>query len=117
VAAAEDRDAEEVAALLSESFRGKSGLAKADAVATLRRYFAAYETIALTLHEVEVEPRPDGATARCLVEFSGGAKQAFGLSGPLPSAAVYRFALELADEGGIWRVRQADWEVVPLREP
>lgn len=114
-AAAEARDAERLAARLSDAFRGPGGMGKAEAVATLRRYFAAYESVALTLHELEVERQGEGASVRCLVEFSGRAREAFGLGGLLPSAAVYRFELHLADEGGRFRVREAAWEPVPPR--
>ena len=47
---------------------------------------------------------------RCVVEFSGQARKAFGLEGLLPPSAVYRFDLDVADEGGAWRVRGATWE-------
>jgi hypothetical protein len=49
------------------------------------------------------------------VEFSGQARKAFGLEGLLPPSAVYRFDLEVADEGGTWRVRRAAWE--PVEDP
>jgi hypothetical protein len=116
VAAAEARDADRLAARLSDAFRGPGGMVKAEAIATVRRHVAAYESVGLTLHEVEIERRSGGATARCLVEFSGRAREAFGLGGLLPSAAVYRFELQLADEGGTWRVEQATWETVTPRE-
>ena len=61
-----------------------------------------------------VEAEREGATARvrCVVEFSGQARKAFGLEGLLPPSAAYRFDLEVADEGGAWRVRRAGWETV-----
>jgi hypothetical protein len=111
--ATETRDADRLAARLSEGFRGKGSasgaLSKADAAAALRRYFAAYESVSLTVHEPEVEARDKGALVRCAVEFSGKANAAFGLGGLLPGDAVYRFELELADEGGTWRVERAAW--------
>jgi hypothetical protein len=45
-----------------------------------------------------------------VVEFSGHARKAFGLEGLLPPSAVYRFDLEVGEEGGAWRVRGATWE-------
>jgi hypothetical protein len=113
-AAAEAKDADRFAARLGAGFRGggpgSASLGKAEAIASLRRYFAAYESVSLTVHEPEVETREKGALARCAVEFSGKANTAFGLSGLLPADAVYRFELELADEGGTWRVQRATWE-------
>ena len=115
--AAEARDAEAFSARLSDRFRGTNGMTKADAAATLRRYFAAYESAAVTLHNVEVEVLSAGATARCVVEFSGQGQKAFGLGGLVPGEAVYRFALELVDEGGTYRVREASWEAAAPLEP
>ena len=59
-----------------------------------------------------VESDRDGTSARvrCVVEFSGQARKAFGLEGLLPPSAVYRFDLDVADEGGTWRVRGATWK-------
>ena len=58
------------------------------------------------------ETERDGAAARvrCVVEFSGQARKAFGLEGLLPPSAVYRFDLDVAEEAGVWRVRGAAWE-------
>jgi hypothetical protein len=115
--AAEARDAVAFSARLSDTFRGMGGMTKADATAMLRRYFAAYESATVTLHDVEVEVLTAGANARCAVEFSGQGQKAFGLGGLLPGEAVYRFALELVDEGGTYRVREASWEAAALAEP
>jgi hypothetical protein len=68
------------------------------------------------VHGVETER--DGSTAhvRCVVEFSGEARKAFGLAGLMPPSAVYRFELDVADEGGLWLVRRATWEPVEPAE-
>jgi len=111
--AAEARDADRFAARLGDRFQasgsGSPSLARAEAVASLRRYLAAYESIALTVHQPEVEAREKGALVRCAVEFSGRANTAFGLGGLLPGDAVYRFELDLVDDGGLWRVERASW--------
>jgi hypothetical protein len=113
-AAAEAKDADRFAARLGEGFRGEGAgsgsLGKVDAIASLRRYFAAYESVSLTVHEPEVETREQGARVRCAVEFSGKANAALGLGGLLPKGAVYHFELDLSDEAGIWRVQRATWE-------
>jgi len=108
-AATEARDAERFAERLAPAFRGAHGLGRAEALAQLKRYFAAYESVAIDVYGVEAER--DGPTARvqCVVEFSGRARQAFGLEGLLPPSAAYQFDLEVADEDGIWRVRGATW--------
>jgi hypothetical protein len=111
-AAAEARDADRFAERLSSGFEGLHSIGRSEAVAQLRRYFAGYESVAVDVYGVEAER--DGGTAhvRCVVEFSGQARKAFGLEGLLPPSAVYRFDLELADEGGTWRVRRAALEAV-----
>ena len=116
--AAEARDAATFSTLLSDTFRGTGGMTKADATATLRRYFAAYESASVTLHDVQIEAlSAGGANARFVVEFSGQGQKAFGLGALLPGEAVYRFALELVDEAGTYRVREASWEAGAAVEP
>lgn len=109
-AAAEARDAHRFGERLSPDFRGALALGRPEAIAQLGRYFGAYESVALQVYGVEAER--DGATARvrCVVELSGQARKTFGLEGLLPPSAVYRFDLDVADEGGTWRVREATWE-------
>jgi hypothetical protein len=108
--AAEARDVDAFAEGLSADFRG-GGLSRAAALSELRRYFAMYETVALEVYGVEVE-RSDGgkATVRCVVEFSGQGTKLGGLDKLLPPEAAYRFQLEMADDGGTWRVKAASWE-------
>jgi hypothetical protein len=108
--AAEARDADAFAARLSADFVSASGSGRAETLAELKRYFAAYETVALEVHGVETERRGYGAHVRCVVEFSGHVRQLLGLQGLLPPSGVYRFDLELANEAGVWRVRRAAWQ-------
>jgi hypothetical protein len=109
-AAAEARDTDRFCARLSPGFRGAHALGRPEAIAQLRRYFAAYESVALEVYGVETERAGSAAHVRCVVEFSGRARQAFGLEGLLPPSAAYRFELDVADEDGTWRVRDASWE-------
>jgi hypothetical protein len=108
--AAEDRDADRVAARLSEAFRGQETIPRADMAASLRRYFAAYESIDVEVFDLEVTPGDGMARVRTRVGFTGQANRAFGLGGLLPPSAVYRFDVEARDEGGVWRVTRASWE-------
>lgn len=114
--AAEERDAERFAERLSADFRASDGLGRAEALAQLKRYFAAYESVALEVYGVETEKEGAITRVRCVVEFSGKARQAFGLQGLLPSSAVYRFDLGVAGEGGVYRVRDAAWTAVEREE-
>ena len=112
VEAAEARDADRVLSRLGGGFQGQGGLSKVDVAASLRRYFAAYESIDLEVFDVETEGG-DGVThIRTRVGFSGKAQKAFGLDGLLPPSAVYAFVLDARDEGGTWRVTRATWEVL-----
>jgi hypothetical protein len=113
--AGEDRDADRVLARLSETFRGQEALAKADVAGSLRRYFAAYESIELELFDVEVQRAEAAAQVTARVGFTGQASRAFGLGALLPPSAVYRFDLEAREEGGTWRVTGARWQ--PLETP
>jgi hypothetical protein len=110
--AAEARDADRFRARLSDGFTGQDGLAKADVHAELRRYFAAYESIAIDLYQVEPERQDGAARIRLKVAFSGQARRAFGLEGLLPPSALYAFDLEARDEAGTWRVTRAQWEKI-----
>ena len=111
-AAAEARDAERFGERIAPEFHGAHDLGRAEALAQLKRYLAAYESVAIEVYGVESERDGAAARVRCVVEFSGQARKAFGLEGLLPPSAVYRFDLDVADEGGTWRVRGATWEPV-----
>jgi hypothetical protein len=114
VDAAEARDADAVLARLSAGFQAQVNLSKPDVAASLRRYFAAYESIDLEVFDVVSEPGDTGAShVRVRVGFKGTAQKAFGLEGLLPPSAVYAFDLDTRDEGGEWRVIRASWEVLP----
>jgi hypothetical protein len=116
-AAAEARDADRFAERLAPAFQGARGLDRPEAIAQLKRYFAAYESVAIAVYGVEAERDGPSARVRCVVEFSGQARKAFGLEGLLPPSAVYRFDLDVAEEGGAWRVRGASWEPAEAGQP
>ena len=109
-ATAEARDADRFAERLAPAFRGAHGLGRPEALAQLKRTLAAYESVAIDVYGIETERDGSAARVRCVVEFSGQARKAFGLEGLLPPSAVYRFDLDVADEGGAWRVRGATWD-------
>jgi hypothetical protein len=113
-AAAEEKDADRFGARVSEGFEGPRGLGRAEALATLRRYFAAYESVSLEVYGVEVERDAARAGVSCVVEFAGRARALGGLQGLLPPSAVYRFEMRLVEEeDGVWRVTRASWKQVP----
>ena len=109
-AAAEARDVHRFGERLSPDFRGGPALGRSEAIAQLGRYFAAYDSVGLEVYDVMAERDGTTARVRCVVELKGRARKAFGLDGLLPPSAVYRFDLDVAEEGGTWRVREATWE-------
>jgi len=111
-AAAEDRDVDRFGSRLSEDFQGPRGVGRVEGLATLRRHFAAYESVGLEVYGVEVDREVATAEVRCVVEFAGRARQLGGLQGLLPPAAVYRFELGVAEDDDVWRVGRASWEQV-----
>jgi hypothetical protein len=115
-AAAEARDAGRFADRLAPAFHSARGLGRTEALAELRRYLAAYESVAVDVYGVETERDGSAARVRCVVELSGRARQVFGLEGLLPPSGAYRFDLDVADEGGTWRVRGATWEPAERRQ-
>jgi hypothetical protein len=108
--AAEARDADRFAGSLSAQFKDADDMGKPNAVQLLRRYFAAYESVAIEVYGVEIERGDGQARVRCIVEMKGRARKLPGLEGFLPPDAAYRFELGVAAEDGSWRVRSARWE-------
>jgi hypothetical protein len=112
VAAAEDKSAERIGERLADDFRGQNGMARADAVAAIRRYLAGYETVDLEVYDVSIQRADGAADVSFRAEFSGRALSIGGLGGLLPPEALYRFDLRVVDLGGTWKVRNAAWEEV-----
>jgi hypothetical protein len=117
--AAEDRDAQAIADRLADDFKGSAGADKAEATATLRRYFAGYESVHLAVYDVVVRGRTENeAEVSFRAEFSGSARRIGGLDGFLPPSAAYRFDLRLVRRGTEWRVVSAEWKPVePMPSP
>ena len=99
--------------------QGNGTVDKAETVATLRRYFAAYESVHLLVYDVAVPRRTEGeADVSFRAEFKGSARRIGGLDGFLPPSAVERFDLRLARRGSDWKVIAADWRPLePLTSP
>ena len=116
---AEDRDAQTIADQLSDDFKGNGSVDKAEATATLRRYFAAYESVRLSVYDVTVTRRTETEVDLGFrAEFNGAARRIGGLDGFLPPSAVERFDLRLARRGSDWKVIAAEWRPIePLVSP
>lgn len=110
VRTAEARDAPGVVENLAADFRDAAGGDVAGASATLRRYFAAYETVSLRIEGLTIERAPEAARARFRVAFSGRPRKLGGLDRFLPSASTYAFEMRLVPEANRWKVAWASWE-------
>ena len=111
VAAANDRNAGDFVEGLAPEFRADDGTGRADAEATLRRYFAAHESLDVRISDVSVERAADAARVRFRADLSGKPRSVGGLEGLLPARSAYRFDLRLSPgEGGRWLVTWAAWE-------
>jgi hypothetical protein len=118
-AGAEDRDAAAIADRLADDFKGNGSVDKAEATATLRRYFAAYESVHLVVYDVTVTRRTDTeADLGFRAEFNGAARRIGGLDGFLPPSAAFRFDLRLTRRGSDWKVAAAEWRPIePIASP
>jgi hypothetical protein len=106
--AAEARDAGFFAALIGESYRDARGNDRDQMVRTLRGYFLANQRVEVVsrVDEVVVEA---GDAARATVHAGlVGQRAGAALLGGL-DAELYRFDLELVNDGGEWRIIGARW--------
>jgi len=110
VKAAHARDAQAVLENLTNDFRAESGEGRAEIEGTIRRYFAAYEILNVTLHDVTIERAPNAAHASFRAEISGQPRKIAGLEGLLPRSSSYHFDLRLVPEEGKWKVAWASWQ-------
>jgi anti-sigma factor RsiW len=110
---ASERDVAGVAAHLAADYRDAAGNGRSDVEQTLRGYFAAYESLDVSLRDVSVERAEGAARARFRADLSGRPrKEAAGLAGLLPSSSSYRFDVRLVPDGTKWRIAWAAWEQV-----
>ncbi|HSS44788.1 MAG TPA: hypothetical protein VLO07_05535 [Thermoanaerobaculia bacterium] len=104
------RDTQAVLQNLTADFRDESGQDRSETEATIRRYFAAYESLNVTLRDVAIERAPNAAHASFRAEISGQPRKIGGLEGLLPRSSTYRFDLRLVPEEGKWKIAWASWQ-------
>ena len=107
--AAEKRDAASAVANLADGFQASDGSGRADAEATLRRYFAAYENLDVKLSDLSIERAPAAARVSFRADLSGAPRKIGGIEGWLPRSSAYRFELRLVPEGDRWKVAWASY--------
>lgn len=106
--AAEDRDAGAVAEKLAASYADDNG-GRREAEDALRRYFFAYRSVDVSIRDLKTYQNGPTAQARFVVAFSGTPKEIGGLDQLLPSSATYRFEVWMVEEGGAWKITNAQW--------
>jgi len=110
VRAAHDRDASAIFERVAADFQSGDGSSRADAQALVRRYFSAYESLDVTLHDVSIERSETAARARFRAELAGGPRRIGGLEGLVPRLSSYDFDVRLAPEEGKWKIAWAQWK-------
>jgi hypothetical protein len=110
--AAENRDADAAGALLAAAYADGEPGGKDGALLTIRRYFAAYESISATFSDLTIERKPDLARATFTASFDGAPRKIGSLEGMLPRTATVRFEMNLVPEKGRWKVSWAGWSLV-----
>jgi hypothetical protein len=110
--AANHRDAPTIVEALSPDFEGSLGMGRSEVDGELRRLFAAYASVDVSVSDLETQPYPDFTLARFRVDFRGAVRRIGGLEGILPPSARYRFELRLVPAGHRFRVASARWEEI-----
>lgn len=111
--AANDRDASEITGMLTPDFQDAHGMTREDVENELRRLFAAYASIDVSISDLSLERYPAFTLAKFRVAFRGSVRKIGGLESILPATSRYRFELRLVPEGPRFRVAHAFWEEAP----
>ncbi|MGE5413538.1 MAG: nuclear transport factor 2 family protein [Syntrophomonadaceae bacterium] len=109
VRAANARDAKALFDRVASGFSAADGSGRAEARATVERYFAAYETLSVSIGDLRIERGADAARVRFRAAMSGRPRRIGGLDGLVPSSAAYDFDVRLSPEDGTWKVTWAGW--------
>ena len=112
VRGAHDRDASAVMRRLAPDFQAADGSGRAETETLLRRYFAAYTKLDVSLQDVVIERAENAARVRFRAVMSGQPAQIGGLAGLLPSSATYDFDVRMSRDGSGWTVAWASWTPV-----
>jgi hypothetical protein len=107
--AAEDRDAAAVVEQLAANYADENG-GRREVEETLKRYFFGYRSIDVSIRDLQTFHTGPAAQAKFVVVFAGVPKEIGGLDQLLPSSATYRFDVWLVEEGGKWKITQAQWK-------
>lgn len=110
--AASDRDADAAGDLLATAYADTEHADRAAALLTIRRYFAAYESISASFSDLTIDRKPDLARVTFTATFDGAPRKIGALEGMLPRSAKVKFEMNLVPEEGRWKVAWAGWTLV-----
>jgi hypothetical protein len=110
VKAAHNRDAEAFIENVAPDFSAAEGMTRAEALSTVKRYFAAYAILDVRLSDVTIERAENAARVRFVAELGGQPRKVGGLEGFLPRSSRWKFELRLIPDGSRWKVAWASWE-------
>ena len=91
VRSANARDTDAFFQQVAADFQGADGSVRTDAEALLRRLFAGYENLQVTIRDVAIEKAENAARVRLRADLSGQPRKLGGLDGFLPRNVVLRF--------------------------
>jgi hypothetical protein len=110
--AADARDAGAAGALLAAAYSDAEHADRSAAILTIRRYFAAYESVSASFSDLAVDRKADLARATFVATFDGSPRKLGALDAMLPRTAKVRFEMNLVPEDGRWKVAWAGWSLV-----
>jgi len=105
-----ERDARAFMDNVAEDFSAAEGMTGAEALETVRRYFAAYAILDVSLRGVTIERAENTARARFTAELSGQPRTIGGLDALLPRSSAWKFELRFTPDGSRWKISWASWE-------
>ena len=110
VRAVHDRNADAFMENVAADFTAGEGMSRADALRTLKGYFAAYAILDATISDLTIERGGDAARVRFMAELGGQPQKVGGLDGFLPRSSAWKFDLRLVPDGPRYKVAWASWE-------
>jgi hypothetical protein len=107
--AAHRRDASALFDRVTSDFQAGDGSSREETRALVRRYFAAYEILDVTISGAAIERSESAARVRFRAQLAGQPRRIGGLEGLFPRSSAYEFDMRLVPEEGAWKVAWASW--------
>ena len=95
VQAAHARDARAFMDNVAADFSAAQGMTRAEALQTLKQYFAAYAILDVTLRDLTIERAENAARARFTAQLEGQPQKFGGLDAILPRSSAWKFEVRL----------------------